>query len=225
MKLLSVNVSLPKTITHQGRTITTGIFKEPVHGRLMARSLGLEGDGQADRTVHGGVDMAVYAYPVQHYAFWEGELRRSDFPHGQFGENLTVEGLAEDTVRVGDSLRVGDALVQVTQPRIPCYKLAMRMDQDLKFLRRFLASGRVGFYCRVLEEGEIGAGDTIERVDRDDDSVTIAEFVQVHLSRGNDPDGLRRVLASRNLSEAWRKHLQSMLDKAAPSTGETGRDG
>ncbi len=121
MKILSVNVSTPKEVAYQGGTVTTGIFKEPVTGRVMVRRLNIEGDDQADRRVHGvGFDMAIYAYPIEHYAFWQKELGRQDFPHGQFGENLTVSGLSEETVRVGDVFRIGGALMQVTQPRIPC---------------------------------------------------------------------------------------------------------
>ena len=152
MSVISVNVSLPKEVSHEGKTITTSIFKEPVHGRVMVRRLNIDGDDQADRRVHGvGFDMAIYAYPVEHYAFWEKELGRDSFPYGQFGENLTVSGLSEDTVRVGDVFRVGEALLQVTQPRIPCFKLAMRMGEGPDFPARFQQSGRMGFYLRVLE--------------------------------------------------------------------------
>ena len=225
MKLLSVNVSLPKEVPYRGKTVRTCIFKEPVPGRVMVRRLNIDGDDQADRRVHGGFDMAVYAYPVEHYAFWETELGREGFPHGQFGENLTVSGLSEDTVRVGDIFRVGGALVQVTQPRIPCYKLAIRMEQGPDFPARFQQTGRMGFYFRVLEEGEIGAGDPIELVDRDEDSVTIAEFIRVYLLDSHDPASLRRVLASRDLGDAWRVYLEKMLKKAEPITTPAGWEG
>ena len=214
MKLLSVNVSLPKQVPYQGKIITTGIFKEPVSDRVMVHALNVQGDGQADRKVHGGRDMAVYAYPFDHYKFWEGSLGRSGFPFGQFGENLTVEGLSEKTVRVGDVFRVGGALLQATQPRTPCYKLALRMGEGPDFLRRFLDSGRLGFYLRVIQEGEIGAGDAIECVDTDGGAVTIAEFIHIYLHEKHDPDSLRHVLASRDLGEAWRIYLEKMLDKA-----------
>jgi ferredoxin-NADP reductase/MOSC domain-containing protein YiiM len=225
MKLLSVNVSLPKEVPHQGATITTGIFKEPVVGRVRARMLNLDGDGQADRKVHGGRDMAVYAYPVEHYPYWQAALQRAPFPFGQFGENLTLQGLTEEQVCVGDRFRVGGALLQVTQPRIPCYKLALRMDTGPDFLRRFLDSGRLGFYLRVIEEGEIGAGDTIERVDSDPRSVTIAEFIHAYRSGRRDPHGLRRVLASRDLGDAWRLHLEKQLDAAQSAPEPRGWDG
>lgn len=225
MKLFSVNVSLPKEVPYQGATITTGIFKEPVVGRVRVRTLNLEGDGQADRKVHGGSDMAVYAYPVEHYRHWQTALGRAPFPFGQFGENLTLEGLTEERVRVGDRLRVGGALLQVTQPRIPCYKLALRMDTGPDFLRRFLDSGRLGYYLRVLEEGEIGAGDTIELVESDPRSVTIAEFIRAYRSGSRDPGSLRRVLASRDLGDAWRIHLESTLEETESAPSPRGWDG
>ena len=161
--------------------------------------------------------MAVYAYPVEHYAFWERGLGRPSLPHGQFGENLTVRGLTEDSVRVGDVYRVGSALLQVTQPRIPCFKLVHRMDAGPEFAKRFLESRRMGFYFRVLEEGELGSGDAIELADRDPDSVTIAEFIEITQFQTHDAAGLRRLLASRDLStgpKGWREHLEKMLEKA-----------
>ena len=225
MKLLSVNVSAVKEIRYQGRTLTTGIFKSPVAGRVMVRRLNLDGDDQADRRVHGGLDMAVYAYPSEHYAFWERELDRQGYPHGQFGENLTVSGLSEETVRVGDTYRIGGALLQATQPRIPCYKLVIRMEQGPDFAARFQQSGRMGFYFRVLEEGEIGAGDAIELVDRDEKSVTIAEFIKVYLYDAHDPTSLRRLLASRDLGDAWRSYVDKMLNSAELVTGPAGWHG
>ncbi len=216
MKILSVNVSLPKEVPYNGKTITTGIFKEPIDGRVMVHTLNIEGDGQADLKVHGGHDMAVYAYPVEHYSFWENELGRRGFPYGQFGENLTIAGITEAEAHVGDTFRVGSALLQVTQPRIPCYKLALRMSEGMDFPKRFQESGRVGFYLRVLEEGEIGAGDTIERVDTDTRSVTIAEFISIYLHETHEPESLKRVLASRDLGDAWRVYLEKMLEKATP---------
>ncbi len=151
MKLLSVNVSLPKDIPYQGKIVTTCIFKEPVHGRVMVRRLNVDGDDQADRRVHGvGFDMAVYFYSVEHYAFWERELSRDVLPYGQFGENFTVEGPSEETVRIGDVLGVGGALLQVTQPRIPCYKLAIRMEEgpDFPVSPENLVQSRTGMKLR-----------------------------------------------------------------------------
>ncbi len=162
MKLLSVNVSPPKEVAHGGKTVTTGIFKEPVDGRVMLRTLNLDGDGQADLTGHGGIYKAAYAYSVENYDYWKRELGRTDFTFGQFGENLTVEGMLEDEIHVGDVFRAGGALVEVTQPRVPCYKLGIKMGLR-GFEKTFLASRRVGFYLRVLEEGEVGADDADER--------------------------------------------------------------
>jgi ferredoxin-NADP reductase/MOSC domain-containing protein YiiM len=225
VKLLSVNVSLPKEVRYNGNTIATGIFKDPVDGRVMVGTLNIEGDGQADLKVHGGRDMAVYAYPVEHYAFWEKELGRQGFPFGQFGENLTVQGISENVLRVGDIFRVGGTLLQITQPRIPCYKLALRMGESLDFPKRFQESGRLGFYLRVLEEGEIGAGDTLELIDTDGHSVTIAEFIRIYLHETHDPASLRRVLASRDLGDAWRIYLEKMLEKAEPTLSPSGWEG
>jgi MOSC domain-containing protein YiiM len=213
MKLVSVNVSLPKDVPYRGGTIRTGIFKEPVRGRVMVRTLNIDGDGQGDLKVHGGRDMAVYAYPVEHYAFWEKELGRASFPRGQFGENLTVQGVSESDVRVGDIVRVGGARLQVTQPRIPCSKLALRMETGMDFLKRFLASGRSGYYLRVLEEGEIGAGDAIELIDTDESSATIEEFLQTYIHGKKDPERLRSILLSRDLADAWRGYFEEMLSR------------
>ena len=177
MKVLSVNISQPKPLTYRGQTVATGIFKTPVTGRVRVHRLGLEGDVQVDKRVHGGVDKAVYIYPHEHYAHWETLLSRKDFAFGQFGENLTTLGLLEDDVRVGDQLRVGSVLLQVTQPRQPCYKLMTKMN-DFTFAEPFLTSGRTGFYLRVLEEGELGAGDVIERVATEPAAPTIREVVQ-----------------------------------------------
>jgi MOSC domain-containing protein YiiM len=171
MRVVSVNVGMPKTVSWQGRRLRTGIFKEPVEGRIKVRKLNLEGDAQADLRVHGGEDKAVYAYPVEHYRFWSEELGR-DLPCGQFGENLTVEGLLEDQVQIGDIYRVGTTRLQVSQPRTPCHKLAARMASE-EFPHRFLASGRSGFYLRVLQEGELGKGDTIHRESRQAGSMTV----------------------------------------------------
>jgi MOSC domain-containing protein YiiM len=216
MRLVSVNVSEPREIEYRGQVVRTGIFKKPVSGRVGVRRLNIDGDGQADLKVHGGYDMAVYAYPIEHYPHWEKALGRDAFPHGQFGENLTVEGLLEETVRVGDVFRIGTSRLQVTQPRIPCYKLAIRMDQGMDFPKRFQDSGRPGFYFRVLEEGAIGAGDAIELLERDTQSATIAEFIEVYLRRSNNPESLRRMLAARELGDAWRDWFEKMLQKAEP---------
>jgi MOSC domain-containing protein YiiM len=171
MKLLSVQAGRARTVEHRGRAVRTGIFKEPVLFRVRVRKHNVEGDQQADLRVHGGPDKAVYAYDLSGYAHWRAALGR-ELPYGQFGENLTVDGMPETAVRIGDVYRVGGALLQVSEPRSPCYKLAMKMELP-QFPRAFLASGRTGFYLRVLEEGEIGAGDAIELVSRDPDAPTV----------------------------------------------------
>lgn len=177
MKLLSVNVSLPQEMVYQGKKILTGIYKMPVSGRVMVRQLNVDGDQQANLNVHGGPDQAVYIYPHEHYAYWSRELSRNDFAFGQFGENFTTEGLLETEVRAGDVFRIEDALLQVTNPRIPCFKLMTKMNV-FGFAKPFLASGRTGFYLRVLEEGEVGAGDPITRFKTDPSQPTIQEIIQ-----------------------------------------------
>lgn len=176
MKLLSVNVARPKRVRHSGRAVRTSIFKEPVSGRVAVRRRNVEGDEQADLSVHGGPDKAVYAYDIGGYEHWCRELSR-ELPFGQFGENLTVEGMPETEVRIGDIYRVGTALLQVSAPRSPCFKLALKMGLP-RFPRAFLASGRTGFYLRVLEEGEIGVGDAIELVSQDPRGVTVGQMTR-----------------------------------------------
>lgn len=213
MKLLSVNVSLPKEITHSGRSITTGIFKEPVDGRVMLRTLNLDGDGQADLIGHGGKYRAVYVYTYENYEHWAGELGRTDFTYGQFGENLTVEGMTDDAVHVGDVFRIGSALVEITQPRIPCFKLAIKMGIE-GFEHVLLSSGRVGFYLRVLEEGEVGAGDRIEPVTIDRQGMSVAEVNDLlYFDIGNLP-AARKALRVKALSPGWRGSFEDRLTKA-----------
>ena len=177
MKLLSVQTGRPRGVEHRGRTIRTAIYKDPVLFRVRVHRLGLEGDAQADLRVHGGPEKAVYAYDLSGYAHWRRELG-VDLPHGQFGENLTVEGMPETEVRIDDVYRVGGALLQVSQPRSPCYKLALKMERPT-FPKAFLRSGRTGFYLRVLDEGELGAGDPIELVSRQPGAVTVEKMVRL----------------------------------------------
>lgn len=179
MKLISVNVGTPRGVTLKQRTITTGIFKEPVKGRVMMRKLNIDGDKQADLSVHGGADKAVYVYPKEHYEYWQEKLQRMKLPWGMFGENLTTEGLLENTVRIGDLFRIGTAEVIVTQPRLPCYKLGIKFGRA-DMVRRFLASGRTGFYLKVSQEGMVGAGDAIELINRDMKKATVAEIVKLY---------------------------------------------
>src|SRR5918996_932978 len=163
MRVMSVNVGLPRDVEWKGKRATTAIFKEPVAGRVAVRRLNLDGDRQADLSVHGGPSKAVYLYPSEHYAYWRRELPEMTLPWGMFGENLTTEGLLEDAVNIGDRLRVGSADVMVTEPRLPCYKLGIRFGRN-DIIKRFRGGGRTGFYAAVLKEGDVAAGDTIERL-------------------------------------------------------------
>lgn len=211
MKVLSVNVGLPRDIPWRGKTVSTGIHKEAVSGRIMLRALGLDGDGQADPSVHGGKWQAAYVYPSEHTAYWAAEFPEMDLPPGVFGENLTSAGLLEGTVHVGDTLRIGAAIVSVTAPRLPCYKLGIRFGRS-DMIRRFLHSGRTGFYLMVRTEGEVGAGDTIDVVATDRRRVTIADFVRLHRYGADDPEGVRRLLEIEALPDGWRSHFQKMLE-------------
>jgi MOSC domain-containing protein YiiM len=202
VRILSVNVGRPRTLEFDGRSVSSAIVKEPVAGRVIARRTNLDGDGQADLRVHGGPDKAVYAYPAQHYAHWEGELGRRLSPLGHFGENLTVEGMDEAEVGIGDVYRAGAALLEVSQPRVPCFKLAMRMH-DHAFAKPFLASGRVGFYLRVLEEGALAAGDPIELVRAGEGGVSVRRIAWM-LNRAT-ADELEEAAALPALSLGWRE--------------------
>jgi len=210
MKLISVNVSKPREIPYREGAVRTGIFKDPVAGRVRLGRQNLEGDGQADLSVHGGVEKAVYAYPVEHYDYWKRELGRTELPFGQFGENLTVQGMQEDQVHIGDAFRVGTASVEVTQPRTPCFKLGIRMGAA-GFPRLFLASGRIGFYLRVLEEGEVGAGDSIERVAVDSRRVTVREVSHLLYFDPENVEGMRKALRVPALSAGWKQAFEERL--------------
>lgn len=227
MKIISVNVGMPREAAGlRGERVLTGIFKSPAAGRVRARRLGLEGDGQADLRHHGGEDKAIYVYPHEHYAHWAAALGRDDFAMGQFGENLTIGGLLEKDVRIGDRFRIGGAggpLVEVTQPRVPCFKLGIRMG-DPQFVKKFHKSGgRIGFYLRVLEEGEIGAGDAIARAGRAEGcerAPTIPEIYRLlHFAERTAAWAaeVRRVAALPALSAAWRKDSETL---AAKHSGE-----
>lgn len=212
MRVVSVNVSLPKVVAGPKRPVETGIFKEPVEGRIAVRATNLDGDGQADLRFHGGVDKAVYAYPIEHYTYWRDELRRERMPFGLFGENLTVEGVLEDGVCIGDCLKIGSTVLQVTQPRVPCFKLGIKMG-DPMFVKRFLRSRRSGFYLRVLQDGELGAGDSIEIVERDEARLSVHDVHVIHFREGDevDAEGLRRAIAVGALSAEWRRELEEIL--------------
>jgi MOSC domain-containing protein YiiM len=215
MKLLSVNVSPPMEVMHRGKTVTTGIFKEPVNHRVMLRTMNLDGDGQADLIAHGGIYKAAYVYSIENYDYWKQELGRTDFAFGQFGENFTVEGMPEDEIHVGDVFRVGGALVEVTQPRVPCYKLGIRMGLS-QFVKMFLASCRVGFYLRVLEEGEVGAGDVFDRVRTDPERMSVREICRLLYFDPENLRGAKKALHIRALSPGWRRSFVERLAKSDP---------
>ncbi len=213
MKLLSVNVSEPRAVVHNGQVIQTSIFKEPVSGRVMMREMNIDGDAQADLRNHGGIHKAAYAYPIENYEFWKQELKRDDFTYGQFGENLTVEGMTEDNAHVGDVFRIGGAVVQVTQPRNPCYKLGIKMG-SAEFVRTFLQSCRLGIYLRVLEEGEIGAGDAIERIHEDPERMTVREIARLRNIDTENLESTKKVLRIEALEPQMRQEFQDRLKKA-----------
>jgi len=202
--LISVQVGIPRTVLRDSEKVLTGIFKTPVQKRLRMRALNLEGDRQADLSVHGGQDKAVYAYPSEHYSYWKNELPGMELPWGSFGENLTTEGLLESDVGLGDSFTIGTAEVVVTQPRLPCFKLNLKFDRD-DMVKRFLASRRTGFYFRVLREGEIGAGDEIVRVHQDENRVSISDALKIYLGEPDSDELRERALRVRYLSASWRK--------------------
>jgi MOSC domain-containing protein YiiM len=212
MKVLSLNVGLPRPVSWKGRRIMTGIFKEPVEGRVRLRRDNLAGDGQADLSVHGGPEKAVYAYPSEHYPYWRRELELESLPWGAFGENLTTEGWWEDQVHVGDRFRIGTAELVVTQPRTPCFKLAMKFDRD-DMVERFLASERPGIYLGIVHEGEIGAGDALERVHEDENRVSVVDVIRLYLERKgqSDLELLRRAVRVEALAAGWREHFRKRL--------------
>jgi MOSC domain-containing protein YiiM len=211
MKLLSVNVGLPREIEWKGKIVRTSIFKEPVSGRVRVKKLNLEGDQQSDLAVHGGIHKAVYVYPSEHYAFWRKELPEADLPWGMFGENFTTEGSLDDqTVFIGDRFRVGSAEFVVTQPRMPCFKLGIRFGRS-DIIKRFLHSGRVGFYLAVVQEGEVAAGDSIELLARDRRGITVAEIVNLYTADAANQDLLHRVSELSALPQSWRDYFRKRL--------------
>jgi len=212
MRVVSLNVGLPREIISNGRTVTTGIFKKPVEGPVRLLTLNLEGDRQADLRVHGGVHKAVYAYPSEHYEYWRREVRDADLAWGAFGENLTVEGFKESEVNIGDRFRIGSAELMVTQPRLPCYKLALKFQRD-DIIKRFLDSRLTGFYFSVLKEGELAAGDAIEIVGRDSNNFTVADVTRLFLEGEDDIEGLRRALTVEALPESWKTHFEREIEK------------
>ena len=212
MKILSVNVGLPMEVTSQGKLVTTGIFKKPGKAPIMLRTLNLDGDGQADLTVHGGVTKAVYAYPSEHYAYWRDELPGVDLSWGMFGENFTTEGLLEESVYIGDRFQIGDTEVTVTEPRMPCYKLGIKFGRP-DIIKRFLASRRTGFYFAVVRGGMVGAGDAIELIGREQQEVSVADITRLYAFEKDDLKTLRRAVEVEALPENWKGYFLHQLDK------------
>jgi MOSC domain-containing protein YiiM len=209
MNVVSLNVGRPREVEWDGNTVLTSIFKAPVDRRLRVTALNVEGDEQSDLSVHGGVDKAVYVYPSEHYAYWRHELPGMDLPWAAFGENLTTEGLLED-VRIGDRFRIGSAEFVVTQPRLPCYKLGIRFSR-MDMIKRFLKSGRTGFYFAVTTEGEVGAGDAIEPIARAEDELTVSDVVNLYTVDAKNQKLLQRAARSPVLPESWRGYFAKRL--------------
>ena len=221
MKIISLNVGRPRIVMRDGEPVSTGIFKDPIAGRIPLRTLNLDGDRQADLTVHGGPTKAVYVYPSEHYEYWREELPEMDLPWGMFGENFTTEGLNESEVSIGDTFRVGSARVMVTEPRMPCYKLGIKFGRS-DIIRRFLASGRTGFYLAVLEEGEVGAGDRIEPLTRAEHGVRVADITRLYSTDKTNIDLLQRAIRVNELPKSWRAYFQKHLDKLMNAEGKAG---
>jgi MOSC domain-containing protein YiiM len=212
MKLISVNVARPRLVSYNGNPVSTGIFKEPVSGRVILRTLNLDGDRQADLSVHGGPTKAVYVYPSEHYEFWKQELPQMALPWGMFGENFTTEGLFETEVNIGDKFQVGSTLLMVTEPRMPCYKLGIKFGRS-DIIRRFLVSERTGFYLSVLQEGDVGAGDQIEIVERGKEAVRVSDITRLFSRDKHNAALLRRAIETEALPESWKEHFRQQLKK------------
>jgi len=206
MKLISVNAGLPREVAWNGKTATTSIWKDPVSGPVRVSRLNIEGDRQSDLSVHGGPDKAVYVYPSEHYAAWRRELPGVELPWGAFGENFTTEGLSEE-FRIGDRLHIGSAEFAVTQPRLPCYKLAIRFGRT-DMVKKFMKSGRNGFYLAVTREGEVQSGDPIEVIARAEDSLSITDIVRLYTSESANRDMLGRAARLSGLPQSWRDYFR-----------------
>lgn len=220
MKLVSLNCGLPREVLWHGQNVTTSIYKDPVHTRIALRTMNLDGDRQSDLTVHGGRHKAVYCYPIEYYSFWRTELPGRSLPYGSFGENFSIEGLvseglAEDSIQVGDRFSVGSAEVVVTQPRLPCYKLGIRFESD-DMVKRFLKSRRTGFYLAVSREGDVGAGDELSFLSRDPDSISISEITRLYVAREYSPEDasqVQRAVKAEALPDSWRSYFQEKLNR------------
>jgi len=216
MRLISVNVGLPQDVVWRGKTVTTGIYKQPLEGRVALRKLNLDGDRQADLKVHGGEDKAVYGYPIEHYGYWKKELPGRELPTAIFGENFTTEGLLEDSLFIGDRFSVGTAEVVVTQPRLPCYKLGIRFQAD-EMVKRFLSSGRTGFYFAVIREGEVDAGDPIHAIARDPNAIPVSGITRLYVAKRygeEETASVQRALLVDALPESWKRYFRKRLQKS-----------
>jgi ferredoxin-NADP reductase/MOSC domain-containing protein YiiM len=217
-RLLSVNVGLPRDVAWKGRTVHTGIWKNPVDGRCRVRRLNLDGDGQGDLHGHGGEQRAVFVYQIESYRYWQKQLKRTDFVHGQFGENFTIEGLPDDAVCIGDRYQIGGALFEVTQPRVTCYRVGIRMNEP-RMPALLTSSGRPGFYFRVLKEGDVCAGDEIVKVGEANERMTVAEINALLYSPNHPRDRLERALRIEALSHGWRSSFEALLNSPTAGTG------
>ncbi len=216
MHLVSLNVARPRLVVYKGTSINTGIFKQPLSGPVQLRTLNLDGDRQADLSVHGGPYKAVYGYPSEHYPFWRQELPGVDLPWGSFGENFTTSGLAEEELHVGDRFQIGAAIVMVRQPRTPCYKLAAKFQRD-DMLQRFLLSGRSGFYFSVEQEGSVAVEDAFQLLTRNQDGITISEMNRLFVREKYNQDLIRKAIHTTELPPDWREYLSERLDLPAVS--------
>ena len=220
MKLLSLNCGLPCEVPWNGTIVTTSIYKQPVPGRVALRTLNLDGDRQSDLTVHGGKYKAVYCYPVAHYDHWLNELPGRPLPPGSFGENFTVDSPAEDAIHIGDRFSVGTAEVVVTQPRLPCYKLGILFESG-EMIKRFLDSGRTGFYVAVTREGEVGAGDEISVVSLDPAAIPVSEITRLYIAKHFDENDIRtveRILTLEALTDSWKEYFDEKLSRLRPNS-------
>src|SRR4051794_21783979 len=212
-RLLSVNVGLPRDIEWKGRTVHTGIWKNPVRGRCRVSRLNIDGDGQGDLAGHGGEQRAVFVYQIESYRYWQEQLKRPDFVHGQFGENFTIEGLPDNAVCIGDRYRIGSAVFEVTQPRVTCYRVGIRLNEP-RMPALLTSSGRPGFYLRVLQVGEVGAGDDVVKVGEAKDRMTVAETNALLYLPGHPHDMLERALRIEALSPGWRGSFEAMVRRS-----------
>jgi MOSC domain-containing protein YiiM len=212
VKLVLLNVARPRLVVYNGKTINTGIFKRPVSGPLQLRTLNLDGDRQADLSVHGGPHKAVYGYPSEHYSFWRKELPGVDLPWGMFGENFTTSGLAENELHVGDRFQIGSSIVMVRQPRTPCYKLAAKFQRD-DMLERFLRSGRSGFYFSVEQEGSVAEEDDFQLLKRNQDGITISEMNRLFVREKYNQELLRKAVDTAALPDDWREYFAERLER------------